>query len=829
MQRYRLANYAFVASLLAAAMPCMQISTSSLIRYSAARTNKGLLVSLIVIAILRAMASAMIPRRPNVYYDCQIVDQQQSVSMLGRYTYGWVSDLLYYIRRNRGIEIDCLPKLPFEVRAHALHANLELVRHSRPLWRALVVRHSRTLLLQGSLSLITSVLSFGPQIALYGILKTLESRQPGESVAFNTWFWVVGLGVALILSLGIESWLWWVIYSRLWLPIYEGVSALVFAKLMRCKDVKTQRPSKQSSEDAHGEEGGEQEKSRQSVMNLATVDSKRIADFVMFNYLIPSCAIRLFIAAGFLVHLIGWPSLLCGLSMFALVMPVNVLLTKRYSNLQRLFMKATDKRAGAVTEVLHGIRQVKFAAMEQQWENRIRERRQVELKLLRRTLLYNTGLVTVWILGPILLSAVSLTVYCLTNRELSPSVAFTALSVFGSIESALASLPDLFSRGMEAKVSADRIDTYMASAEKSPHTTDVEAISFHCASIAWPAETEPEQHCEPNDRFILHQLDLRFPPKGLSVVTGKTGTGKSLLLASILGECDVLAGSVAVPHAPSLEERFDHRATQDNWTIDSAVAYVAQNPWTESASIRENILFGLPFSDSRYRDAVFASGLDKDLALLPDGDMTDIGANGINLSGGQRWRISFARALYSRAGILVLDDIFSALDADTGRHVYEHGLTGRLGRDRTRILVTHHVSLCLPGADYCMVLDNGSVSYAGSVEELADPSLAQVLHGLETETPVSPVEAIKTDREWSGRERTLAGAHPTMAPTHTPRKFTQDEKRETGSVSAKVYAAYLCNGGRLSLWPLVLLGGIALNALLVSRVSESYPLFCLIF
>ncbi|PKY05985.1 P-loop containing nucleoside triphosphate hydrolase protein [Aspergillus campestris IBT 28561] len=820
VQRYRLANYAFVASLLAAAIACMQISTSSSGGYSPTREIKNLLVSIIAIAILRAMIGAMIPRRPSVYHDGQVVDQQQSASMLGRYTYEWVSDLLHYIRRNKGLEIDCLPKLPFAVRAHALHAQLESVSHSCTLWRALVVQHSGTLILQAALSLITSVLSFGPQIALYGILRTLESRQPGESVAMSSWLWVAGLGAALVLSLGIESWLWWVIYSRLWLPIYEGLSALVFAKLMRCKDVKEKPPSKQSSEDAGGEDDGEQE-NRQSVINLATVDSKRIADFVMFNYLIPSCATRLLIAAGFLVHLIGWPSLLCGLSVFALVMPVNVLLTKRYSDSQERFMKATDKRAAAVAEVLHGIRQIKFAAMEQQWEDCIRGSRQAELNLLRRTLLYNTGLVSVWILGPMMMSAVSLTVYCLTNQELSPSVAFTTLSVFGSIESALASLPDLFSRGMEAKVSADRIDAYMASAEKTPHAVDVDAVSFHCASIAWPSETEPEQQCESSDRFILPQLDLRFPPKGFSVIAGKTGTGKSLILASILGECDVLAGSVAVPHAPSLEERFDHRAIQDNWIIDSAVAYVAQNPWTESASIRDNILFGLPFSNSRYLEAVFASGLHKDLTLLLDGDMTDIGANGINLSGGQRWRISFARALYSRAGILILDDIFSALDAETGRHVYEHGLTGVLGRDRTRILVTHHISLCLPRADYFVVLDNGSVSHAGPVEELADPSLAQLLHGLETETPVSPIEAITTDHEWSGRKRLSVDPSPAMPPSHIPRKFTQDEKRETGSVSAKVYATYLRKGSGkgsgLTLWPLVLLGGIMFNALSVSR------------
>ena len=144
----------------------------------------------------------------------------------------------------------------------------------------------------------------------------------------------------------------------------------------------------------------------------------------------------------------------------------------------------------------------------------------------------------------------------------------------------------------------------------------------------------------------------------MSVISGKTGSGKSLFLASILGEADLLAGHVKVPRAPSSEERFDYRANKSDWVIDSAIAFVAQIPWIENATIKDNILFGLPYDSGRYKKVLNCCALEKDLGLLPDGELTDIGANGINLSGGQRWRISFARALYSRAGIIVLDDIF---------------------------------------------------------------------------------------------------------------------------------------------------------------------------
>ena len=179
-----------------------------------------------------------------------------------------------------------------------------------------------------------------------------------------------------------------------------------------------------------------------------------------------------------------------------------------------------------------------------------------------------------------------------------------------------------------------------------------------------------------------------------------------------------MAGRIEVPFAPPLSERHDFKANKSDWIIDSAIAFVAQICFIENATIKENILFGLPYDAGRYRKVVSACALTKDFEMLTDGDNTDIGANGINLSGGQKWRLSFARALYSRAGILVLDDIFSAVDAHVGRHLYEEALTGDLGKGRTRILVTHHIELCLPSTSYAVVLSEGTVEHAGFVEDL---------------------------------------------------------------------------------------------------------------
>ncbi|KAL3478275.1 P-loop containing nucleoside triphosphate hydrolase protein [Aspergillus californicus] len=780
-----------------------------------------LITTQLCLTTLRALPAILIPRRPAITFEGHSVDHELTGTVYNRFTYGWATDLLRFSSKNKGLDIENLPKLPFTARAETAHIRLQAVQGRSKLWRAIVHANVRALVVQGLLSLVVCVLGFGPQVALYGILKGLERGSvEGESASVEVWVWVVALGISLALSSSIESWLWWLIYSDLWVPIYESLSGLVFAKAMRCKDVKSSKMKpvsaldwkEQEEEEAGTREGEEQERNRQSIINLAAVDSKRIADFVTFSYLIPSCIIRLAIAAVFLAQLIGWPSLLAGIGGAILLAPANSWLTKRYAVAQEELMKASDKRTGMVTEGLQGIRQIKFGALEQKWQERIKEKRQMELDLLWKTSVYTTGMVSVWIMGPLLLSAVSLTVHALTKGELSPSVAFTALSIFGSLESSLASLPDLFSKGMEAKVSAERIDSYLKSGEKIPNTRGVKHITFTDATIAWPDDIHEYRDWDCT-RFVLEPVTLKFPPKGLSVIIGKTGSGKSLLLASILGECDVLAGSVAVPRAPPQSRRFDQLATRANWILDTAIAYVAQNPWMENASIRENILFGLPYDRQRYRKTLFASGLEKDMAALTDGDQTDIGANGINLSGGQRWRITFARALYSRAGILVMDDIFSALDAETGRHVYEHAITGELGQGRTRILVTHHAGLCLPKTDYCVLLDDGFVSH-GSVDELqAIGALTDFGDGGNGE------ESQGGTAELPGRVVSFAseGRRSSTFSVHTGKKFTQEEERETGSIALKVYTAYVNRGNRVWWWILTFLAYAAFMALLVGR------------
>ncbi|KAJ5757946.1 uncharacterized protein N7511_006640 [Penicillium nucicola] len=850
--RWTLGLFAFGGSIIAIAAPCLELAVNVYSHQAIPQDRIWLALQLsqIVCASLRALFCVLLPRRPDVHHEDKVVDQEFTVSVLNRFSFSWAAGLLDEAAKKSTLSLDDIPKLPASKRAGALRKNFEKARKDKKIWKGIIFAHAGALTVQMVLTLISCFLSFGPQVALFQVLKTLELRNTPFWNAGASYLWVLALGALMFVSSTVEAWLFWVIYSRLGVPIYAELSAVIFAKAMRRKDAKhTKKSAKDGAEtttaeaEAEAEEDAEEalKKSRQSIINLAAVDARRISDFAAFNYVIPLAIVKILIGCGFLVQILGWRSAFAGLAVSALVTPLNIYAARKYSKAQDRLMKFRDQKLAIVTEVLQGIRQIKFSALEEQWQTRVQETRETELGALWAAFLADIALISIWILGPVGLSAVSLATYATIHGGLTASVAFTAMSVFGSLEMSLAILPELTSVGLEAKVSADRIDKFLATSEKVVNTVPAEYIAFENASVAWPAEANAQ---DDEDRFVLRDLNLNFPTKSLSVVSGRTGSGKSLLLSSILGECDVLSGTVKVPVPLPIKERYDHLATKANWIIDSAIAYVAQIPWIENATIKDNVLFGLPDDAERYKKVIFACALEKDFEMLPDGDLTDIGANGVNLSGGQRWRISFARALYSRAGILVMDDIFSALDAHTGRFVYENALTGELGQGRTRVLVTHHVALCLPRTDYSVLLENGRIKYAGTIDDLKEShQLEDILREEHAAEEADQAVVDEESREFLNDEETTlqkiisntsrrrpstaANGHTNghasngngnaQAQATAPKKFVEDEKRETGSVRLAIYGSFLGMGGSVPFWIMTVCIFLLFAGLMVGR------------
>lgn len=772
-------------------------------------------------------------RRPEVYSHGNPVDRQASSSFWSVVTFSWAGNLLQLATKKQKLEYDDLPRLPHSARTKNLQAKLESALESHGLIGALLRVHYPAFILQQLLTFTNACMSFAPQVGLLGILRSLERFQRGESDRWAPIPWVLMLGGVMVLSSFLESWLYWLVISKISIPVREQMSAVIYAKAMRCRQTgrALKRRGRAASENQEGGEESSGEASEdadlisqeKSTVNLAAVDAKRVSDEAAYNYMMTTVILKLGVACIFLVSLLGWPSTLAGLSLSMAITPINIHIGRRFTGAQARLMALRDQRATVMGEALREIRQVKLAAEENRWQTKVSIIRRAELEAQWRCFFYDICLLTICLLSPIALSVVSLGVYAVLNETLPASVAFTAIPVFGSLEMSLANLPDMVSSLMEAVISVRRIDSFLKKEERKTQIlpSDNGCISFVDAAVAYPADADMPLE----KRFVLHKLNMEFPSGGLSIVSGKTGSGKSLVLSTILGECDILDGAVKVPRRPD-QAVLPPPTTQ--WVDEYEMAYVSQAPWIENTTVRENILFGLPFHAVRYRQATSDCALDQDIATFPDGDMTRIGAHGINISGGQRWRISLARALYSRARTILLDDIFSAVDAHTARHLFEKALMGSLAQNRTRILVTHHLDLCESRANLLVTLgdatvlrtwvSNDRISASGSstptlVSTSEVPGADDGAEGRKGGKLDGPMDTADVEMLLPGSNMSLGGQQAAEAPE------SDAEKRETGAVKLQVYRRYIRAGGPRTIWVFILCVYVAYMLLGLARVS----------
>ncbi|KAL9610613.1 MAG: hypothetical protein Q9167_004687 [Letrouitia subvulpina] len=517
------------------------------------------------------------------------------------------------------------------------------------------------------------------------------------------------------------------------------------------------------------------EKSDQAVINLISIDAARVADFCCRCYVLVGSISMLCVAIVALVRLLGWVSLGAGLMTVVLLFPANYVASKAYANAQVALMKYRDDRAAIATDALLGIRQIKFSATEPWWQQRIMATRVSELRQQRWVFVWIIALRLYWIISPILFSIASLTAYSWIHGSLSASVAFTAVGVFGSLEMALSSMPFAVSQLLETLVSCKRIEQHIWEFESPRYLKPGETINLENATVKWPTRESEYKDCAD---FMLRDVSVSFPRGRFCLIYGRSGCGKTLLLNSIIGEADLLSGNIYAPKPPCMWDSFSIRATASNWIVPSSFAYVAQVPWLENATIRDNITFGLPYDGERYEKVVTAAAMQDDLNALEQGDMTEIGSQGITLSGGQRCRIALAKALYSRAEILVMDDIFSAVDARVGRHILDEGLLGDLCKDRTIILATHHVSLCLPRAGHAIeICDNGQVR--------------NIALDRSNKLKMTTIDRLKENVEFTiPRKESSAPRKP----------LVEGEFRESGIVKWPVYDRYIHSSGGWLVW-----------------------------
>ncbi|KAK3375668.1 ATP-dependent bile acid permease [Lasiosphaeria ovina] len=838
------------SSLLVGGALLVQLNAASAWWSAAGKTALVLCTASAIAAAGLVVASLSLPRRPDVFYNSRLVDRMFTVSAYRRLTFAWASALMSVATEKGDLELADLPGLNHRMRPTDQSAQWKAVNAKSSVIKSLLKIYGWCIFKQWTTAMANTAVSYLPWWITLRLLESLEARKPGDPIGPRLWLLLVWLGMAKLASALLESWLFWTMVSDLYVPIRSQLAAVIFEKAMRRKNVKSasksqekkgdtnateQNDTAQPNQQTQGEGGADTskegddnesdnttgQKSRQAVINLVGVDAKRVSNFSLNQYLFPTSILQLVISMWFLVYLLGWIPIALGLLSVVLTIPINTVFSKVLFNTDKRLMKLRDAKLALVNEALQGIRQVKFSALELQWEKRILDLRQKELTTLWEYFRANVFLNGCWTAAPIVLSLTSLGSYAWLHGDLAASVAFVSIGILNTLDFAISAMPQLIRFGIDCWVSLKRIEAYLDGPELKPTRTysDRPDICLELASLAWPIDDDDEnkadeqqqqqQQQQQQDRFILRDVNLTFPPGELSVISGKTGSGKSLLLAAVLGEADLLSGSIHVPAPPGLDERHDDKAHPGNWVLPASIAYVGQVPWIENGTLRDNVLFGMPFDEARYAQTLAACALNKDLEALHDGDKTELGVNGVNLSGGQKWRVTVARAVYSRAGILVLDDIFSAVDAHVSRHILNQCINGPLCKGRTRILVTHHVALVEKHAKFIVELADGCASYYsadGNTQLQDDKKFLERIKSIEQQ-PVSEESADVADDAPLKRQNSKVA-----------KKFVEDEARAKGSVKGRIYGVYIKDSGGWIYW-----GSLLVMFLLFQACSIAQP------
>ncbi|XP_063161458.1 ATP-binding cassette sub-family C member 10 isoform X2 [Candoia aspera] len=437
------------------------------------------------------------------------------------------------------------------------------------------------------------------------------------------------------------------------------------------------------------------------IVNFMSTDTDRLVNFCFSFHELWSLPFQFAVTLYLLYQQVGI-AFLGGLALAMLLVPINKVIANCIMEKNKEMLKHKDIRVKLMTELLCGMRVIKFYAWEQHFDARVKACRAKELKSLRAIKYLDAVCVYLWAALPVVVSIVIFITYVLLGHQLSATKVFTALALVGMLILPLNNFPWVLNGILEAKVSLDRIQHFLELTDQDLHayysracpSNPSSALEIHHSTFSWsPASKENSESQTPRRGQVFIQ-DLLVTKGALVGVIGKVGCGKSTLLAAITGELSSQGEQVYI------------------WDLEKGFGLAAQEPWIQFTSIRENILFGKEYDARFYQEVIDACALSEDLNILPAGDQTEVGENGVTLSGGQKARIALARAVYQEKELYLLDDPLAAVDADVANHLMEKCILGIL-RQKTRILCTHRTEL-LGKADTILLMDNGRILRTGT-------------------------------------------------------------------------------------------------------------------
>ncbi|XP_071783118.2 ATP-binding cassette sub-family C member 4-like isoform X1 [Centroberyx gerrardi] len=429
------------------------------------------------------------------------------------------------------------------------------------------------------------------------------------------------------------------------------------------------------------------------IVNLLSNDVNKFDEVTLYLHFLWVGPLQAAAVTLLLLYVIG-PSCLAGMAVLVILMPVQTMFGHLFSTLRAGTAALTDDRIRTMNEVISGIRIIKMYGWERPFSALVDDIRRMEIsKIMKSSYLRGLNMAFFFVAGKIIIF-ITLCVYVLTGNRLSASRVFVAVSLYGAVRLTITLFfPSAIEKVSETHISIRRIKNFLLLDEVAPQ------------HLGLPVAEKKECMVKIQDLICywdkvldaptLQKVSFTVRSEQLLAVIGPVGAGKSSLLSAILGELSQERGVVKVK---------------------GELTYTSQQPWILPGTIRSNILFGKELNPQKYDRVLRACALKRDMDLLPDGDLAVIGDRGANLSGGQKARVSLARAVYQDADIYLLDDPLSAVDTEVGRHLFEECICGLL-KKKPRILVTHQLQY-LKAADQIVVLKEGQMVARGTYSEL---------------------------------------------------------------------------------------------------------------
>lgn len=406
-------------------------------------------------------------------------------------------------------------------------------------------------------------------------------------------------------------------------------------------------------------------------------------------------------------------------------------------------------------------------------------RRKEISKILRSSYLRGMNLASFLVASKIIVF-VTFTTYVLLGHVITARRVFVAVTLYGAVRLTVTLFfPSAIEKVSETVVSIRRIKNFLLLDEITECNAELPSdgkaiVHVQDFTAFWDKASETP---------TLQGLSFTVRPGELLAVVGPVGAGKSSLLSAVLRELPPSQGLVSA---------------------HGRIAYVSQQPWVFSGTVRSNILFGKKYEKERYEQVIKACALKKDLQLFEDGDLTVIGDRGSTLSGGQKARVNLARAVYQDADIYLLDDPLSAVDAEVGKHLFQQCICQTL-HEKITILVTHQLQY-LKAATQILILKDGKMVQKGTYTEFLKSGVdfgsllkKENEEAEQSSMPESPTLRNRTFSEssvWSqqsSRPSLKDGAPETQANENTPVAVTE-ESRSEGKIGLKVYKNYFTAG-----------------------------------